>query len=467
MKVYKTGPGQEWKDWYREYYGLMRQTYEETMNFIETLGSWGDWYIDNYTLITPEGRNRFLSGVDKIAQQLGMTTRSKKQQKLLPQKRKPRPRPARGNKSGYRDFPSENPQEEKIDVTEAPERANDQRQNEGVMISIPTTIKCLDLPSKRVRGIGKRPNIPKDIIGQWKSFKINSGLTVTSGASRVGFYGLESEFDNTATIDNTKPVVSVYRCVGFNSVDKLLYIQDNFPDNSASYKLPLVTSPDYDTTNPNIISDARDMNTVVCLRNQHVRIHMQNNATVESGNAASVTLFMFELKKDMFETQINTTDMKVIEDAVSAGWTEEFGAAASNNPPVIFDVEQRSYFFMKENPVFEEYFKICFAKSICFQPQQIVTQTFSMKPMQVLSYKFMGKNQFVFDGTDPKWIHCAKKKGEKVFFVKQHGIMAYAAEPAGPGYTQAAINYWFESEWEAAKVNLESSVKTVDANNGP
>jgi len=180
MKVYKTGPGQDWQSWYREYYGLMRQTYEETMNFIETLGSWGDWYIDNYTLITPEGRNRFLSGVNKIAQQLGMTTRSKTQQKLLPKKRKPRPRPARGNKSGTRDFPSENPEEEKIDVTEAPERANDQSQNEGVMISIPVTIKCLDLPSKRVRGIGKRPNIPKDLIGQWKSFKLNTGLTQTS-----------------------------------------------------------------------------------------------------------------------------------------------------------------------------------------------------------------------------------------------------------------------------------------------
>jgi len=244
-----------------------------------------------------------------------------------------------------------------------------------------------------------------------------------------------------------------------------MFIQDNQPDNSAQYKITKKIYPTYNSTNPNIIDDPKDMNSLVCLRNQHVRIHMQNASTTET---ASVTLFMVELKKDVLETQINVSDMLVIEDLIAAGWSEEFGLSDSNNPPIQFESEQYSYFFMRENPVFQEYFKICYAKAICFQPGQIVTQSFSMKPMQILSYKFMGKNQFTWNGVpetpEAKWLHVAHKKGEKVFFVKQHGQMSYAAEPAGPGYANSSVNYWFESEWEAAEVSLNADTTTVDGN---
>lgn len=435
MKTYK-GEDYNWNGFWGNLYDEIGSVWDAYRRFLQARNrqEQDQWYnIWNRLLNQHGGPNPQLGGRD--IPRINGRKRGKRQQTIQPNKRK-----ARENNRG--------------EVTAEPQTTNPPMATKPPEISIPSTIKCLDLPTRRIQG-QKGFRIDNDIIGQWKSYKFKAAREVTTTANTVGYRQLGTRFRN----DNTSPIPTLGNgwYASFNGVDKLLRI-----DGTAAYDTINVTKPVYqtgDATNRNLVTESNDMNACVVLRNQNIRVHMKNASVTET---ASVTIYLYELKKDMHEIQVDVNGAYVAETHIAAGWTKFFDQSDSNNPPTSNTQDQQSMFFMRENPIFDEYFKVAFVKSFCFQPGQIITQTFSLPKMQVLSYKFMGKSTWCYDtaAEEDRYLHVAHKKGEKIFVVKQHGMMDYNA--GAPQYSASTVQYWTESEWEAAPMQLKTNVMTVD-----
>lgn len=448
MKVYKADD-YEWN-------GFWGELYEDVQGLWSAYRDWSrkrnkkeidDWNNMWNRLMNPgEGPRPQLDGRD-IPRLTGQKRQASRQSKIQPRKRKQRnANPFDEEKGDEPDGVTATPE-----MTKAPSASM-----HPPMVSVPSTIKCVEFPSHKVKG-RKSAKIDDQIVGLWKSYKITSVREIVSTVGLIAYRQIGSRWRNDNV--NPYPTLAYSACNGFNSVDKLWYI-----NGSGSEDVINISAPTYSAVaaQRNYVTDPNDMNAVVALRNQNVTLHMQNASTTDT---ASVTLFLMELKKDMQEIAINQTGaLYVAEDHIIAGWSEYFDTSVSTNPPTYGQNDQSSKFFMRENPVFDEYFNVAYAQSFCFQPGQTITRNFHMAGVQCLSYQFLGKSTWCYDtvGAADRYLHVVHKKGEKIWIIKQHGNMDYNALGANtPGYAVSDVQYWFESEWEAAKVDINNEQRTV------
>jgi len=324
----------------------------------------------------------------------------------------------------------------------------------GMSVSIPSTVKCMDFGICHVSG--KKPSKIEKGWGMFKSFKAASSFEISSLVGTVNLVGLDSPTSNNNALVRPTYDANKFWCNGFNSVDKLEFMVG--ANNSQLFGTGGI--PTYQA-NSDKIAEVNDGNTTVVLRNQTVNLTVKN---LGGTNTVVTTIYLMEMKKDMYELDQDVIAQENISNHLANGWQTYFDQSSSIGYPVASSSSQVEEFFLRENPVFNEYFKPVKIRKYCLQPGQVVRESFIMKAPQMLSYKHWLKNKWSpqISSTVTRYQHIVHKKGEKVWIVRQHGIMeSNGGTPQYGRYSESNCLYWFNSQWEAAYCDQNTKQRTV------
>jgi len=336
-------------------------------------------------------------------------------------------------------------------------RKNPRRQISNGMpaiASLTNTIKCIDLGKCYVKG--RKPAKISKTVANWKVYRNSYQDLMQSTPGSVLYHFICSTWDNDT--NTTKNTLNTGRYCGFNGVDKLVRI-----DGSAAANTIAIFAPTYSgvTGVRSVMTDPENIRALVALRRQVIQMNWQNT---NSTTTAEISVYLLELKKDMLEYRAESTNMNVPEDYFGFGFIQKYDVGDSVGEPPAGN-EQRSWVNLNDNPMFKEYFKVVDKTRVCLQPGQSCRKSYIMNGNQILSYAHLAKNVSAYnaDTDEPLWYHVAHKKGEKIFMFKVHGTMEpivgppAPGTPAYPGYTQANVVAWYETSFEATKLDYNSS----------
>lgn len=324
------------------------------------------------------------------------------------------------------------------------------------IMSMPNTLKCVDLGKKHIRG-RKSANL-SHTVENWKTYKHAYQQAITTTAGSVTYEFLCTTYNNDTF--SVKNIINTGKFCGFNGVDKLIHIEGG-----AAYDTVGILDPTYSNTtgNRSIVTDPTNCRTSVALRRQVVQLNWQNsNATT----SCDVSVYLLQLKKDMHEYRGPITNANVPQDYFGYGMRQKYDAGDSQGEPAAGNTI-KSIFTVNDNPQFKEWFKVIDKTRVCLQPGQSCRKSYIMNGNQALSYKHLLKNitNYNESTTDILYFHVAHKKGEKIFMIKVHGTMEPSAGGAGlPGYSATNLMCWWETSWQATKMDYFDEEETILAN---